>query len=259
VFRLKILILLVTLVAPLECLRGHAQGKSERLTFDVATIKPADPAAVNGSIRPLPGGVGYHADNISVKLMISLMYRIPMRQITGGPEWLETVKFDVEAKADGGYSVDDLHLMFQNLLANRFGLKLHREEKIGPVYSLTVDKSGLKMKANESPEDFKIPMNFGDGGTVGRRVPMPYLCWWLGQQLQSDERPVVDHTGLKGNYDFTIRFAREVPPGTIRDNEGDEEPSIFAALREQLGLRLVPEKGTVEILVIDSVEKPSAN
>ncbi len=88
---------------------------------------------------------------------------------------------------------------------------------------------------------------------------MPYLCWWLGQQLQSDERPVVDHTGLTGKYDFTIRFARELPPGAIRDNEGDQEPSIFEALREQLGLRLVPEKGPVEYLVIDNVEKPSAN
>ncbi len=243
----------------LVALAGYAQDKAERLTFDVATIRPANPDATSGSIRPLPGGFGYHADNIPVKLMISLMYRIPMRQIQGGPEWLESAKYDIEAKADRSYSVDDLHVMFQNLLAERFGLRFHREEKIGPVYTLTVDKSGLKMKLNESPEDFKIPMNFGAEGTVGRRVPMPYLCWWLGQQLQSDERPVVDHTGLTGKYDFTIRFARELPLGTIRDNEGDQEPSIFEALREQLGLRLVPEKGPVEDLVIDAVERPTAN
>jgi uncharacterized protein (TIGR03435 family) len=188
------------------------------------------------------------------------MYRVPMRQIRGGPEWLNSAKFDIEAKADKAYGVDELHTMFQNLLADRFLLRFHREPKEGPVYSLTVAKSGLKMKENTTPQDFKIPLNVGDNGSfVGKRVPMPYLCWWLGQQLQTDERPVVDHTGLNGDYDFRILFAPQLPPDAPKSEELLERPSIFEALRQQLGLKLQPEKGTVEYLVIDSVEKPTAN
>src|SRR6185312_7334884 len=105
------------------------------------------------------------------------------------------------------------------------------------------------MKVNESPEDFNIPMNPGPQGFVGRRVPMPYLSWFLGQTLQADGRPVIDKTGLTGNYDFTLTFSPE-----LRDR-----PSIFNALREQLGLKLTAERGPVEYYVIDSVERPSDN
>lgn len=238
------------------------QGPQARLTFDVASIRLSTANTQNGGIKPIPSGRGYTAQNIPIKLIISLMYKVPMRQIEGGPDWLANDRYDIEAKVDQPYNVDDLHVMFQNLLVDRFRLKFHKETRQGNVYTLTIDKPGLKMKVNDSPEDFNIPMNPAPEGFVGRRVPMPYLCWFLGQTLQADGRPVVDKTGLTGKYDFTLTFAPVLPPDVSRDNLAPElrdRPSIFNALREQLGLKLTAERGAVEYYVIDSVERPSDN
>jgi uncharacterized protein (TIGR03435 family) len=239
----------------------HAQDKPTRLTFDVASIKPSKSPTRDGGIKASPGGEGYIAQNIPVKLMISLMYKVPMRQIKGGPDWLNSDRYDVEAKADHSYNLDDLHIMYQNLLADRFNLKFHKETKEGPVYALTVDTPGSKMKVNDSAQDFRIPMNFSEDGTaVGKRVPMSYLCWWLGLQLQADERPVIDKTGLDKNYDFTLLFAPQRPPGSSSESSAYQDRlSIFDALKQQLGLKLHAEKGPVEYLVIDHIDRPSEN
>ena len=195
--------------------------------------------------------------------MISLMYRIPMRQIKGGPDWLDTALYDVEAKADKKYNLDDLHTMYQNMLADRFKLQFHLEKKEGNAYLLTVDKAGLKMKPNDTPQDYNIPINFNGVGRVkGVRVPMPYLCWNLGQFLQQDERPVVDLTGLKGNYDFNLSYLPDNLPEQFRATLSQDvldRPSIFDALREQLGLKLAAGKGPVEYMVIDHIDRPTEN
>lgn len=91
---------------------------------------------------------------------------------------------------------------------------------------------------------------------------MPYLCWFLGHALQFDERPVVDRTGLQGNYDFTLSFAPQLPPGVSQDSLSSdlpERPSLFEALKSQLGLKLEPTRGQVEFYVIDHIDKPSDN
>jgi uncharacterized protein (TIGR03435 family) len=234
-----------------------------RLTFEVASIRPSQPGNGIYTIKPLPGGSGYTAQNAPVKLMIALMYKVPMRQIIGGPDWINTEPYDVEARADGSHSVDDLHVMFQNLLADRFNLKFHKETKEGPVYALTVDKSGLKMKADGTGQALGIPIvPATGGGFTGTRVPMPFLTWWLGQQLQNDGRPVVDETGLTESYDFTLSFAPQLPPNVSRDAlppDLQNLPSIFDAVEDQLGLKLEATKGPVEYFVIDHIEKPSAN
>jgi uncharacterized protein (TIGR03435 family) len=241
---------------------GLCQEKpSPRPTFDVASIRLSQPDT-NGGIKALPGGNGYTAHNVQVKLMISLMYRIPMRQIKGGPEWLNTDKYDVEARADGAYDIDELHVMYQNLLADRLGLKFHIEAKEGPVYLLTVDKGGPKMTINETPQDFKVPINFADHGVVGKRVRMDYFSWFLGQQLQRSERPVVNKTGLTGCYDFTLTFQPDFGPDFPRETLPPEmlnRPTLFDAVREQLGLKLTAEKGPVEYFVIDSIARPTDN
>jgi uncharacterized protein (TIGR03435 family) len=233
------------------------------LRFDVASVRLSEPGLRGGGVKPLPGGNGYTVINIPVKLMISLMYRVPMRHIEGGPDWLNTDSYDIEARTDHPGSIDDLHTMFQNLLADRFNLKFHKEIKEGSVYALTVDKSGLKMTENQSGRDLKIPITFGAGGEAnGVRVPMEYFCWWLGQQLQSDKRPVIDKTGLDKSYNFKLSFAPELPPDVPKDSlppELRDRPSIFDAVKEQLGLKLTPEKGPIESLVIDHVERPSEN
>lgn len=237
-----------------------------RLTFEVASIKPFKPGDPGRGIKPMSAGQGYIAEGASVRLMISLMYRMPIAKVTGGPAWLDSDRWNVEAKADKSYNTDDLHTMFQNLLADEFKLKFHKEVKEGPVYALMVDKGGTKMKVNGSPQDYEIPIMGGRGRgapLVGKRVPMEYLCYWLGSNaLGPESRPVIDKTGLTGNYDFTLAFLPELPPGFDRANLPQElldRPNLFDALRQQLGLRLEPQKGPVTYYVIDSVEKPAEN
>ena len=243
-------ILLVAVVGLMAVSLGHGQENPPRLTFDVASIKLSPPGLRGGGIKPLPGGTGYTAQNIPVKLMISLMYKVPMKEIEGGPEWLDNDSYDIEARIDHSANIDDLHTMFQNLLADRFKLRFHKVIKEGPVYALAVDKSGVKMKANGSGEDMKIPINRGNNNEfIGVKVPMRYLTWWLGQQLQRNDRPVIDETGLKDSYDFTLAFAPELPPDVPKEVLAPElldRPSIFDAVRDQLGLRLVPQNGPVE-------------
>ncbi len=240
--------------------RPPVRNKPARLTFEAASVQPSPPGSRGGPVRPLPGGEGYTAQDATLKLMISLMYKVPARQIAGGPDWVDTEGYDIDAKAGRPRNLDDLHAMFQNLLADRFKLRFHREIKEGPVYALMVDAAGLKMRASEGLEQFNYPVSYGPGGIVtGSQAPMPYFSWWLGELLAKDGRPVIDKTGLKQNYDFTLAFAPNIPPGVPRDRIPPEvlaRPSIVDALREQLGLELRTEEGPVEYFVIDHVERP---
>jgi len=249
----------------------YGQDKPARLTFEVASIKPFKPApgvrAVG--VKPMAGGIGYLVSGVPARLIMSVMYRMPTERIKGGPGWLDTDLWEIEAKADKGYNTDDLHTMFKNLLADEFKLKFHEESKEGPVYVLSVDKGGLKMKVNDTPQDFEIPIKGGPGpGALdGRRVPMEYLCYFLGSNvLRADERPVIDKTGLTGNYDFTLSFLPDLPPGFNRDQLPPglpagflDRPNIYDTLKQQLGLKLESQKGPVPSMVIDSVEKPAEN
>jgi uncharacterized protein (TIGR03435 family) len=197
----------------------HSQGHAPRPTFDVAAIHPAQPGSDRGFIKPLPGGNGYAVQNISVKTMMSVIYRVPARQITGGPDWFSTATFNIDAKTDGTYTIDDLHTMFKNLLADRFGLKFHTEKKEGPVYALVIDKSGLKMNPEGSEGGLEIPIvRQTPSKWVGIRVPMEYLCWFIGQQMRSDPRPVIDKTGLTQVYSVKLYFAHELPPGLTNED-----------------------------------------
>ena len=241
----------------------HSQENAPRLTFEVASIKLAKPGTPGGAIKVMPGGEEYIAQDAPVKLMIALMYKIPQRQIIGGPDWLSTDLYEIDAKANHSYNIDDMHVMFQNLLADEFKLKFHKEIKEGNVYALTIDKSGLKMKEHAGDQAYNIPITGGvAAGFTGDRVNMEYLCWWLGQILTNDQRPVVDMTGLTKNYDFSLKFMPELPPNISPETipaEIASRPSLFVALKEQLGLRLDPQKGPVEYYVIDHIERPAGN
>jgi len=240
-----------------------AQNNQARLVYDVASIRQSRPNALAGGIDPLPGGTGYKGEGVSVKVMLSVMYRVPLRQIVGGPDWINDERFDVQAITETPYSTDDLHLMFQNLLTDRFHLKLHRETRLAPAYILTIAKSALKMAEATTARDHNIPItNGGHNEFIGNSVRMSFFCWWLGLKLQGDQRPVIDQTGLSGAYDFKLSFRPQLAPNAsmeISNSEQDNRPSIFDALKDQLGLVLTPRKGPVETLVIDSVERPSEN
>ncbi|HEV2619874.1 MAG TPA: TIGR03435 family protein [Acidobacteriaceae bacterium] len=234
-----------------------SQTSSVPLTYDVVSVRPSNPSSDEGRISPLPNGVGYNAVGVPVSAMLSVMYRIPHRQIVGGPSWVYNANFDVLVRADHRYSIDDLHAMFQNMLADRFHLKLHIEIRTGPVYALTLAKSGLKMTpvAEQQLRNSPIFTN-DDTDFTGTSVPMNYLCFWLGMKLQEDQRPVIDKTDLTGHYDFKLTFRPLLPPDA---SEPGSLPSIFHAVKDQLGLQLIPQQGPVPTLVIDHIEKPSEN
>jgi uncharacterized protein (TIGR03435 family) len=240
------------------------QDKAARLTFEVASVKPSKPGAPDGAMKVLPGGQEFVAQNFPLRLMIARMHLVPARQVIGGPDWMDSGLWDIQAKADRpGYTREQMLEMLGHLLEDDFKLKMRKDAKEGPVYALTVDKSGLKMKANQSPEDFEIPVQGGPGGiTVGKRVAMDRLCLLLGSFLQNDGRPVIDKTGLTGYYDFTLSFLPELPPGFDKEKlpaEMQSRPSLFEAVRSQLGLRLEATKGPVEYYVIEHIEKPEGN
>ena len=244
---------------------AQSREGSARLEFEIASIKVANPGGLGNQIRPLAGGQTYIAQNMSVKAIFALMYKVPDDQVSGGPSWLDTEGYDIEAKAAKPSNIDELHEMFQNLLADRFKLQFHRETKQLSVYALSVDRSGSRLKVNESEQDFKIPITpAGFGKFKGIRVPMSYFCWFLSAPPPRGlGRPVIDKTGLDKVYDFELHFLPELPPGLRAVDRVSAEdlngPTIFAALKEQLGLKLESTKGPVEVYVIDHAERPSQN
>ncbi len=242
------------------CPGGLSQGKSAPLTYEIVSIRPSNPIADLGGINPLPNGIGYNAIGVTVREMLSVMYRLPARQITGGPDWANSERFDVLVRADHRYSIDELHTMFQNMLADRFHLKLHIDTKEGPVYALVTASSGIKMTPVEEGFARNSPIQTeSENRYTADRVPLNYLCFWLGIQLQNDHRPVVDETGLTGHYNFEISFRPQLPPDGSPSRESLNLPSIFDAVRDQLGLQLMPRRGPVQTLVIDHIEKPTEN
>ena len=236
----------------------------DTLTFDLAAIHPTRHGTDFGYIRPLPAGNGYIAHDVTLKTMIAVMYRVSARQITGGLSWIDTQTFDVETRSDHAASLEEMHIMFKNLLAERFGLKMHTEQKEGADYELLVDKAGIKMQPDGDVPEMNIPITISQPPRTfkGVKVSMSYFCWFLSNQMRNDPRPVIDKTGLKQVYDFTLTFQQDQPSDLIPGNlpaDIRNLPTLFDALPEQLGLRLVRSKGTVDQYVIDRADMPTPN
>ena len=237
------------------------------LRFDVASIKPTEEPGLTGGIRPAPGGERYQARNCPIKLMIQVAYRLRDDQVVGGPGWLDTDRWDMEAKAAKPSTSDELHVMLKNLLADRLNLKFHHEPRELSRYALTVDKGGPKLEAHKSADAGEIWIDqkeapFLHMTLTGTSVPMDYLAFRLSQVL---DRPVVNQTNLPGEFDFKLAYTRDLPPGTpegmrINGEAPDTSgPTIFQAIKQQLGLELKPGKGPVDVIVIDHADRPSAN
>jgi uncharacterized protein (TIGR03435 family) len=227
-------------------------------TFEVASVKPSAGGKV--IIRNDPGRVSY--SNVMLRLIILKAYDMKDYQLSG-PDWLTTLRYDITAKVPE--SSNDIPAMLRDLLTTRFQMKVHRETKEMPIYELTVSKNKLKstssgdseadvvgMKAKEGKDGFPvlalqpgalvIETRNGGGRISGKDVPISKLAELLSGQVG---RPVFDRTGLAGNFSFVVYFSPD---------------EIFAALQEQMGLKLQARKGPVEYLVIDQAEKvPTAN
>ncbi len=241
---------------------------SKPLTYAVASIKPSDPNAKSSRIGPSPGG-GITITNMELKVLISFAYDVRGFQISSGPAWIASEKYDIQAKSDPQEAKDPVQpndqqrnqFMAQNrerlrnLLAERFQLAVHIEKKSSPVYAMVLAKSGSKLV--ESKESAPQRMWSGGGKMEATKTTMPDLAFYLASVLG---RSVIDRTGLSGKYDVKIESADLSAQGNIKEQASDESgPSIFTALQEQLGLKLESAKAPVDMIVIDSVEKPSAN
>jgi uncharacterized protein (TIGR03435 family) len=245
-----------------------SQAEGSAPAFEVAAIKPSDPLArTNGCfMRGQPGGQTFIGRCITVRLLITYSYKIIDSQLVGGPSWLDNELYDFDAKADHSLTRAELAPMLQTMLADRFKLQFHRESRTMPALVLTVDKNGTKMKPNNGPNDWVIAIMPAPGASIpkfkGTRCPTSYLSWWIAQR---QNRPVLDNTGLEGFWDFTLEFVPDgLDEGRRKGAAGEpmpplEGPALPSALREQLGLRLEPVKGPVDVYVIDHVEKATGN
>jgi uncharacterized protein (TIGR03435 family) len=265
----------------------RAQSAAAPLIFDVASIKPSGEDIHRVGIQFMPGG-GIRTTGTPLKFLITFAYDVRDFQVSGGPGWMNSERFDIVAKSerkDSESAAEDIGNMtdeqlktnaekirekLRALLADRFQLTLHRETKDAQVYALVVGKSGAKLKESEVKQGGKRNrmMRMGRGDFNAEGVGLDMLANALSNALG---RPVLDRTGITGNFDFKLQWtpdpgqfggfpAGPPPPGVEGPPPPDPNgPSIFTAVQEQLGLRLESQKGPVDLIVIDRAEKPSEN
>ena len=260
-------------------------------TFEVASVKPNKSGDTNGMLRMLPGG-RVSASNMPVRPIITFAYQLAQYQLVGGPGWLTTDRYDLIAKLEGdpgpvfapsGTAPNPMQLALRNLLEDRFKLKVHRETREMDIYALVMAKPGGAPGPNLKPttQDCAaaaaaaqrgapppssaptgVPFCVIQGGPGRIRFGgLPASA--LAQAFSGPAgRMVVERTGLSGAWDFELNYAAEgrgAPGGADAAPADPNAPSLFTAIQEQLGLKLESTKGPVEVLVIDSVERPTEN
>ena len=232
----------VALLVALEC-----AGAQTLPQFDVASVKVNRDGGDKWNIAT-PDGGRFSATGISARSLIMNAFSIIRPQLSGGPAWIESERFDIEARTAGPDQIthDQVGPLLQSLLADRFGLKYHRETREARGYSLVVAKGGPKLAKNTGHQ---IGIETRRGQIKGYNEPLGALAHELGMRFDDF---IVDDTGVAGGFDFTLEWA-------YNDDLQSNLPSIFSALQEQLGLKLVPRKGPIEFLVIDHIERPSEN
>ncbi len=240
--------------------------------FEVATVKPTAPDWRGGAYFTMQGGHRFVVQNYTLKSLVGAAWDLPMRLISGGPAWVNAEHYDIVAETPGNAGrpdTDKQMSMLRNLLIDRFQLTFHREQKELPIYILTLSNSGPKMTKSDGPPSAGRPALvfrlFPE-----RRALLPVhdaTMAELASALQRGplDRPVVDKTGLSDRYDFDLDWAPNEdeffgmmsarPP--LSDDEA--KPDIFAAIQQQLGLRLTPTRGAVETFVIHNAQRPSDN
>ena len=242
------------------CAAGDIFGQAPQTTqstFEVASVKPSAPGVAGMFMRPLPGG-GLQVTGASLRNLISLAYGVRPFQIIGESHWVDADTFDIDARtviSDAKIPTDpadDRRKILEglkSLLAERFQLALHSETKEQAVYALVVNKGGPRLQ--ESTEARSLIRKMGRGTIKGQGVGLGMLALNLSNELG---RSVIDKTALPGKYDFELKWTND------RQANPDAEPgpTLFTAIQE-LGLKLEPAKGPVEMLIIERAEKPSDN
>lgn len=234
------------------------------LSFEVASVKPSA-AFAGGPLRvSIQGGPGSNdpgtivTENMTLRNLIIRSYKVNSYQLVG-PDWLANTRFDIVAKVAANTTNDQVMEMWRTLFSQRFHLNLHQETRELPVYALVLGKGGPKFQEAESdlPEP-EAPLSKGaaPGGDGPYRVgPEKMLMSELSDMLARNvDRPVIDQTSLTARYLISLAWQRDDLPSPPK-SEGSDLPSIFAALQEQLGLKLEARKASVKVLVIDQIER----
>jgi uncharacterized protein (TIGR03435 family) len=264
--RMLTLIVAAFFATAIPCVRAPAQAAAGAQTFDVASIH-INNTETDGHHHIIndPAESHFRAVNLALRDLIQFAYGLPDSQILGGPAWLDSIMFDIDAKSDPLVDAQlhalpteqarhEKQLMVQALLADRFQLKAHQEKRQLPVYALVVTKDGPRFKPS------KVNGTTVDTGRTrlhiaGSDDTVSILARELAQVLG---RVVLNETGLSGRYDLSLRWSPDDAAASSPVSP-DMPPSIFTAIQEQLGLKLESTKGPVPVLVIDKIEMPSPN
>lgn len=225
-------------------------------SFEVAAIKPSDPDS-QLKIDFAAGGrlIVTHA---TLRFLIKIAYDVGDDQISGGPGWINSTRFDLQGKPSAPTTGNlAIRLRLQRLLADRFRLEMRRESKPLPIFALVTAKNGAKLKPDATPGASELKTGSGRGILTATRTDMPTLAHFLSEGQTG--RPVQDMTGLAGTYDFRLEWT---PDPTAPGAAPPADPngiSIFTALQQQLGLRLEARTGAADYFVVTRAEPPSAN
>jgi uncharacterized protein (TIGR03435 family) len=226
--------------------------------FEVASVRPADPGEAGpGDIpRNMDNSPGHFImRNVPLRFCLEWAYDLKDYEISG-PDWIRAEnRYDIVANAPGASSDNDMRLMLQTLLTERFQLKLHRETKSLDIYALLPGKGAPKVKEATADEQTSLGPGARPNEAKFTKQPISRLTFMLTRRM---DRPAIDMTGLKGLYDFTLDLSGLGFGGN--PPEDLSAPSIFTTVQENLGLKLEAQKAPVEVLVIDRAEKvPTAN
>jgi len=252
-----------------------AQSPAARPVFDafeVATIKLTPLDWSGGRFIRMQTAHRFVARNHALKTLIAAAYNLTPRAISGAPRWVDSDHYDILAETPGEVrpNLDEQMAMLRRLLSDRFNLTFHREQKEFSIYALTVAKNGPRLKestispdaAPEGPPPLIFVVSPQSLHLPGRNATMSELASVFQRAVL--DRPVVDRTGLTARYDFDLEFTPDDSQfgGAFGKRPGNDEspaPGLFAAMQQQLGLRLEATRGPVEALVVDHVERPSDN
>ncbi|SPE23705.1 conserved exported hypothetical protein [Candidatus Sulfopaludibacter sp. SbA3] len=219
--------------------------------FEAASVKPSVPGTPS-SFQTNPAA--FTARSYSLQFLIPYAYHVAVYQLAHMPQWMTSEKYDIAARAPAGSSEDQLRLMLQALLIERFKLAFHRETKELSVYALVPAKEGFQLKVEKrEKQEGDGRVGAGRGRAIGHMVSSPELAETLSLFL---DRPVLDRTGIDGLFNFSLHWT----PDDAEHQAGDQpgSPPITAAVQEQLGLRLVAQRAPVDLFVIDHVEQVPA-
>jgi uncharacterized protein (TIGR03435 family) len=233
------------------------------LEFEAATIKPVKESNPN-QMRDRTDVRRFTTRYTTLRDLLQMAYGMERQQVVGGPTWIATDEYDIDAVAsDPDQMAHHREEMLQKLLADRFKLTTHREQRELPIYALVVAKGGPKLKTAD-PNEPQGSSCERLGQCTFKRDALPHFARWLNFVVLN--KPVEDKTGLTGEFDFTLKWTPDesqfggmgfhVPPPA---DGASALPELFTAIQEQLGLKLEPQKISAEVLVIDHVERPSEN